>query len=211
MAKYSEGSDTTVKPIKPELFDKRVLNSEKWKPYIYEINFSGKKMRDLKAEGYLHAAYPFIDDINMELVKFEESSVGTTKPYRLAVVRCKLTLAFTIGDTTFEHKFTTTAYGDGDTREVKDPTALVRIVETRALKRAIARALDISRTAFDEAADVEEVGTPLQDSVSNKNPLARALDESRENIRKMQSGGSVTPADPNTITVQSNESGESDW
>ncbi len=199
-SRYGDSGDTTVRPIKPELFDKRVLSSEKWKPYIYEIPFSsGKRVKDLKAEGYLHAAYPFIKDIDMELVKYEESMVGgVAKPYRVAVVRCKLTLAFKIGDSTYENVFTVMAYGDGDSREVKDPTALVRIVETRALKRAIARALDISRTAFDESADVEEVGTPLPDgdNAVKKNPLAQALEESREKIRQQMEQPQASTANP---------------
>ena len=157
----SDGENTL--PVKPTLFDKKKLSTDEFKNYIYEIEFkkSGKKVRDMSAIGYIHAITPFLRGVNSEVLHF--GTVGDRK-IMSAVVKCTITVSFKTSahGTISMNDMQFSALADGDVTSVPSSDTLIRTVETRALKRAIARALDISKVDFnDEFIDEEETGTPL--------------------------------------------------
>jgi hypothetical protein len=154
MAKSKAGIDLPAPFIQP-LFDKSRLTKDEFKHYIYEIVFkkSAKTVRDMSLAGYIHAASPYIKGIESEVVHY--GTVGERK-IMCAVIKC--TVTFCCEDK--ELKFT--ALADGDVTNVPSSDTLIRTVETRALKRAIARALDLSKVDMNENfIDEEEIGTPL--------------------------------------------------
>ena len=184
-----------VLPIKPILFDKAKLGSKEYANYLYEIEFkkSAKKVRDMSLAGYVHAIHPYLKDVQSEVVHY--GFVGDRK-IMSAVVRSTITVSFkssTYGTgSTNEMKFT--ALADGDTTNVPSSDTLVRTVETRALKRAIARALDISKVDLnDEFVDEEEVGTPInrengnsEDDTPKKSSRKSPQDIAAEKCRKQE-------------------------
>jgi len=156
-------------PIKPLFFDKKKLSSEEYKNYIYEIEFkkSAKKVRDMSLAGYVHAIAPYLKSVNSEVVQF--GFIGEQKVLR-AVVKCTIVVSFRTDTLALDlaedfpcyNDLTFTALADGDVTNVPSSDTLVRTVETRALKRAIARALDISKVDLnDNFVDEEEIGTPI--------------------------------------------------
>jgi hypothetical protein len=156
-------------PIKPTLFDKSKLSTKEFANYLYEIEFkkSAKKVRDMSLAGYVHAIHPYLRDVQSEVIHY--GFVGDRK-IMSAVVRSTITVSYKTsamsGGSLNEMKFT--ALADGDTTNVPSSDTLVRTVETRALKRAIARALDISKVDLnDEFVDEEEVGTPISREHNN--------------------------------------------
>lgn len=177
-------SEDKVLPIKPVLFDKKKLMSSEYANYLYEIEFkkSGKTVRDMSLAGYIHAIHPYLKDVHSEVIHF--GFVGDRK-IMSAVVRSTITVTFKTssmtGGTLNEMKFT--ALADGDATNVPSSDTLVRTVETRALKRAIARALDISKVDMnDNFIDEEEIGTPL-----SKNGDADAPEEAPQKSIKRKS------------------------
>jgi len=212
---------TEVLPYKPKLFDPRVIASEEYKPYIYAIKFSGKEVKDISAEGYIHAISPYLEKLKSELVKLEYvPRTEKTSGYFYAVVKVTLYLKFK----TDEHSVSGTpievdAFGDGDSKEAKDPAALIRIVETRAIKRAVARALDLGKKDInlilnksEEDINEEETGTPIS---KEYNPGAATTDTGRSNLTKAisESRDRVKKALEEKKSAESGEqsSDEPDW
>ena len=156
--------DGEVLPIKPLLFDKKRLSTDEFKNYLYEISFkkSGLKVRDMSLAGYVHAIIPYLKSVNSEVIHY--GMVGDRKIVS-AVVRSTIVVSYRtsamsgcLNDMTFQ------ALADGDVTNVPSFDTLIRTVETRALKRAIARALDISKVDMNDnfvEGGEEEVGTPL--------------------------------------------------
>jgi len=107
---------------------------------------------------------------------------------------------------------TFSALADGDEREVEDGSALVRNVETRAFKRAIARALGISNVDLNNKNDgitpEEEVETPLNDeSIMNS---ARARREKFNEISEKNRSG-LTPGLKTTSAQNSYKPDDDDF
>lgn len=180
----------TVLPVKPPFFDKKKLGSDEFKNYIYEIEFkkSGKKVRDMSATGYIHAITPFLRGVDSEVVHF--GTVGDRK-IMSAVVKCTITVSFKTSahGTISMNDMQFSALADGDVTSVPSSDTLIRTVETRALKRAIARALDISKVDFnDEFVEEDEIGTPLNkyndDSDKSENTHKPAFKKTPQEIAK---------------------------
>jgi hypothetical protein len=181
--------DGEVLPIKPLLFDKANLSKPDFANYLYEIEFkkSGKKVRDMSLAGYIHAIAPYLKSVHSELLHY--GMVGDRKIVS-AVVRSTIVVSYRtsamsgcLNDMTFQ------ALADGDVTNVPSFDTLVRTVETRALKRAIARALDISKVDMNSNfVDEEEIGTPLNknDDYSDKSENAHkpAFRKSPQEIAK---------------------------
>ena len=173
-----------VIPIKPILFDKANLGKAEFKNYLYEIEFkkSGIKIRDMSLAGYVHAISPYLKGVESELLHY--GTVGDRK-IMAAVVKSTITVCFktsAMSGCLNDMKFA--ALADGDATNVPSSDTLIRTVETRALKRAIARALDISKVDMnDNFVDEEEIDTPLD---TPKPPSRRSpQDISSENQRKI--------------------------
>ncbi len=170
-------------PIKPILFDKTKLGSKEYANYLYEIEFkkSAKKVRDMSLAGYVHAIHPYLRDVQSEVIHY--GFVGDRK-IMSAVVRSTITVSYktsAMSGLLNDMKFT--ALADGDTTNVPSSDTLVRTVETRALKRAIARALDISKVDLnDEFIDEEEVGTPLSRNGEDDTPRETSRKKSPQDI-----------------------------
>lgn len=172
-----------VDPVMPTLFDVSKFLSAEYKPYIYERKYRNNTVKDLLAGGYLKAIHPYLKDVESELLHYGKLSEGSAER---AVVRVTITVAYSYtpsGAAVREMKFS--ALADGDAREVTDASALVRNVETRALKRAIARALGFSNVDLNAKNGAitreEEVETPLDSSVNMSS--AKARKEKFEDIR----------------------------
>jgi hypothetical protein len=154
------------------------------------MKFQQKDVKGLSAEGYVHAITPYLENLESDLIKIEfvprtEKSSG----YFYAVVKVTLHLRYMGEDRSITgRELVISALGDGDSREVKDPAALVRNCETRAIKRACARALDLAtkdiNKVLNQPADVEEdeVGTSLE---KEYNPQPRGSDMAAK-IRESQ-------------------------
>jgi ketosteroid isomerase-like protein len=219
-------SGEEVYPYKPKLFDTSKISSEEYKPYIYSIKFSGKEVKGLSAEGYVHAIQPYLEVLETDLVKLEYvPRTEKTSGYFYAVVRVTLHLKFKTDENEPDmdaHTVVVSAFGDGDSKEAKDPAALVRIVETRAMKRAVARALDLGAKDInrlinqkdDEDITEDETGTPIEREYSPGNKenagsgtgkLAQAIKESRDRVAKFQQDKDA-PAGRGNLAE-----GEPDW
>jgi hypothetical protein len=166
-----------VIPIKPILFDKKRLSTEEFKNYIYEIQFkkSGLKVRDMALSGFINAISPYLKSVNSEVIHY--GTVGDRKIVS-AVVRSTIVVSYrTSAMSGCLNDMTFTALADGDVTNVPSFDTLIRTVETRALKRAIARALNISKVDFNESfIDEEEMGT----SLSRKSPQDIASEKQRK-------------------------------
>ena len=166
-----------VIPIKPILFDKKRLSTEEFKNYIYEIQFkkSGLKVRDMALSGFINAISPYLKSVNSEVIHY--GTVGDRKIVS-AVVRSTIVVSYrTSAMSGCLNDMTFTALADGDVTNVPSFDTLIRTVETRALKRAIARALNISKVDFNESfIDEEEIGT----SLSRKSPQDIASEKQRK-------------------------------
>lgn len=183
--------DTDILPFSPILFDKSRLMAKEFEPYIYEIKFkkSGKTIKDMSLPGYMHAIQPYLKSVNSEMLHL--GYLGERKVVSCVVkstisVTYKTASSCTGGSLTNEMTFC--AMGDGDVTEVPSSDVLVRTVETRALKRAIARALDISKSDFNAGqfvVDVDEM--PREDSDEDVKPARRSPQSiAAENEQKMK-------------------------
>jgi hypothetical protein len=209
MAKMGE----TIYPYKPKLFDTSKISSEEYKPYIYSIKFSGKEVKGLSAEGYIHAIQPYLEVLETDLVKLEYvPRTEKTSGYFYAVVKVTLHLKFKTDPDEPDadaHPVVVSAFGDGDSKEAKDPAALVRIVETRAMKRAVARALDLGAKDINKIIDQgndeiteDETGTPIEKEYNpgskestGGGKLTQAIKESRDRVAKALAEKNATPED----------------
>lgn len=166
-----------ILPIKPIFFDKKRLSTEEFKNYIYEIQFkkSGLKVRDMALSGFINAISPYLKSVNSEVIHY--GTVGDRKIVS-AVVRSTIVVSYrTSAMSGCLNDMTFTALADGDVTNVPSFDTLIRTVETRALKRAIARALNISKVDFNESfIDEEEIGT----SLSRKSPQDIASEKQRK-------------------------------
>lgn len=124
--------------------------------FLYEMNFNGKIVTDLKFEGYIDALWKYLRGIETELLHYGRLDEGVAI---FCVVRARIRISID------GHVIEVTGLADGHSGEVSEDQ-LVRYVETRALKRAAARVANIGRIHFnDEEFDEEETGTPLRRSV----------------------------------------------
>jgi len=173
---YNTDSDKIL-PVKPIFFDKKRLSTEEFKNYIYEIQFkkSGLKVRDMALSGFINAISPYLKSVNSEVIHY--GTVGDRKIVS-AVVRSTIVVSYrTSAMSGCLNDMTFTALADGDVTNVPSFDTLIRTVETRALKRAIARALNISKVDFNESfIDEEEIGT----SLSRKSPQDIASEKQRK-------------------------------
>jgi len=162
-------SEEKILPIKPSLFDKAKLSTKEFANYLYELEFKKRKVRDMSLAGYVHAIHPYLRDVQSEVIHY--GYVGDRK-IMSAVIKCTITVSYktsAMSGLLNDMKFT--ALADGDTTNVPSSDTLVRTVETRALKRAIARALDISKVDLnDEFVDEEEIGTPMNGDSKDDTP-----------------------------------------
>jgi hypothetical protein len=215
------GSSTEDKilPFKPILFDKTKLTKKEFANYLYEIEFkkSGTKVRDMSLAGYIHAINPYLKDVQSEVIHY--GFVGDRK-ILCAVVKCTITVTYKsspmAGASINEMKFS--ALADGDATNVPSSDTLVRTVETRALKRAIARALDVSKVDLnDEFIDEEEIGTPMNGD-DNKEETPRTSSRkspqqiSAEKRRKQEEKEAQAEIDDENAIADTVANGkESDW
>lgn len=214
-------AEDKIYPYKPKLFDVNKISSEEYQRYIYTIKFAGKEVKGLSAEGYMHAIQPYLEELESNLVHFEHvPRTEKTSGYFIAVVKVTLRLKFKTSENSVSGTpVVVDAFGDGDSKEAKDPAALVRIVETRAIKRAVARALDLGAKDInkiinqkdDEDITEDETGTPIE---KEYNPgattpsagggnLTQAIRDSRDRVAKAL-------ADKNA-PQQGKADGEPDW
>ena len=120
--------------------------------FIYTMKFDGKPVRDLKAEGYYDAIWKYLRAMETEILYYGTHGSGQAI---FCVVRARVRVSIN------GHTIEATALADGHSGEVSDEQ-LVRHVETRALKRACARVVNIPRIHFnDEEFGEEETGTPI--------------------------------------------------
>lgn len=140
------------------VFDKTKLKMNEFLPFIGEISFAGKKRKVLVAAGYIHAARPYIQ--KMEIV------TAKTIPYN-DIVRAEVLVRVTLIDGTVWE-----AAGDADSADVKDEAALLRYAETRAINRALSRALNIN------FADLNDESEPVEDEAYTP------LDRDRSEVRR---------------------------
>lgn len=209
-------------PVKPILFDKKRLSTPEFKNYIYEIVFkkSGLKVRDMNLAGYIHAISPYLKGIQSEVVNY--GFVGEQRILRVTV-RSTITVSFKSSEhsTGVTNDMTFTALADGDVTNAPSSDTLVRTVETRALKRAIARALDISKADLNENfVEEDEIGTPLNmngidEAAEKENPHKKSpQDISREKERKISDANAEAELDEELDkAAQDPHSGstDSDW
>ena len=136
--------------------------------HIYTIHFkkTGKKVKDLTVAGYIDAAYGKLDDIKTTLVHYGAAPGYKNDALLFAVVKAEVV---------YDGKYYP-AYGDGmSPTDVGDPGMLVRYAETRALKRALQRALNLSKADFEDCEGGsgepdEEEGLPLQKNHGDPKP-----------------------------------------
>lgn len=189
-----KSGDEAIAPVKPTFFDKAKLPTDEFKNHIYLIEFkrSKKKVRDMALSGYIHAINPYLKSIESEVLHY---GVPQGRNALSAVVRCTITVSFktSVHGTPSVNDMKFSALGDGDITDVPSAGTLIRTVETRALKRAIARALDISKVDFNEEfVPEDEIGspmfvadesrgsdrlTPLQKALAGRNAAGEAADE----------------------------------
>ena len=198
--------ENDVLPFTPILFDKKRLGMKEFEPYMYEIKFkkSGKSVKDMSLAGYIHAISPYLKSINSEMLQLGyqgERKVSSCVVKCTIVVTYKTTSSCTGGALSNEMQFS--ALADGDVTAVPSSDVLVRTVETRALKRAIARALNISKSDFNEGfIEEEEYGTPMRrddDSDDEVKPATRKMKSpaeiAAENEQKMKDRETVAGGD----------------
>jgi len=107
--------------------------AEAMKRYGYKMDFKGRKVKDMRAIGYLWLAYKHgLNRIESKLLHYSHDG--------------KTTRAVCMVTVYFDDRFYS-AIADMDDRSVsvRSPDMVVRACETAALKRAIARALFIDR------------------------------------------------------------------
>lgn len=127
--------------------------AEAMRRYGYEMSFSGRKVKDMRAIGYLWLAHRHgLEGIESSLLYY-----NADKSIR-AVVSVTVILN--------GNKYTALADMDDRSVSVRSPDMVVRAAETAALKRAIARALFIDRDELQKysvggKAMEEEVETPV--------------------------------------------------
>lgn len=196
MIPMTKKSEDTPLPFRPKLFDPNVLKEKEWEPYIYTIKFGGKDVKGLSAEGYIHAVTPYLEELTpklVQLIKVERTE--KTSGYFYAVVEVTLHLRFRTDERSISgDKLVIGAMADGTSTEVNDPAALIRNVETRAVKRAVARALDLGTKDINRvlnqvaASDEDEVGTPLEKEYDpgkmRPATIATAVKESQNRVRE---------------------------
>lgn len=106
---------------------------EAMKRFGYVIRFKGREVKDLSATGYLWLAHQAgLKGIDSELLHY--SSDGKTTR---AVVKVTIYLN--------DERYTALADCDDRSISVRSPDMVVRVADTIAMKRAIARALCIDR------------------------------------------------------------------
>lgn len=185
-------SGNTVSQPPPRIsFDKARLRSDEFKPYIFSM---GKLGLDMVAAGYLHAIHPYLRSIEVvssrvwnavsDKTRVSERSteregagvegmssdilpgksvVVDNKTETETFLRAEVVVRLTLNDGTVWE-----GVGDADEFDVEDTGALLRFAETRAIKRSIARALDISKIDLNPersiTPDEEEAYTPLDKS-----------------------------------------------
>lgn len=208
--------DKTMLPVKPTLFDKRRLGNKEFANYIYEIAFkkSAKTVRDMNLAGYINAISPYLKSVNSELVHY--GYLGENRILR-AVVRSTITVSFKTSDhsTGVTNDMTFTALADGDSTNAPSSDTLVRTVETRALKRAIARALNISKADLNENfVEEDEIGTPLNmsgtDEVADREKSHRKSPQDIANERKRKEEEEENEAENEASGAPTSESPD-DW
>lgn len=158
------------------LFDKNRLKSDEFKKHIYERKYRQKRVKDMRASGYIYAINPYLKGIDSDILKWEDipgtgREIGGTrlKPARRVVIKVTVTAVF-LHSTEYSGSYqkndpqqiVVSAIATGVTTEFDDPEILERAVETRALKRAIARILAISTADLNDVdTEEEETETPV--------------------------------------------------
>jgi hypothetical protein len=123
------------------IFDKAVLLSEEFEPYLYTLEFKDTSVVDMRVGGYQKAIRPYQDG------GYEVEHIGTyvTGPTVYCQVKVKIRL---LSGVVFE------SLGDADNRGIPDSDTCLRTAESHAFKRAVCRALDISPIDFGNAKKV---------------------------------------------------------
>lgn len=137
------------------------------KKFIFKLKFKGRDgkntvVNDLSYPGYLDAVYPYMKSFHTEVVFY-----GPTRPEGTTIaciVRAQVEVDFGDGNKTF------TSYGEAMAPGDAPAPSIVRYAETRAKKRALATALNLSQYDFNAGEDVidEEYGTPLAEISEKK-------------------------------------------
>jgi hypothetical protein len=155
-------------PTLPEFFDKRRLESGEFDRYIYEIPFkkSGKTVRGMSVDGYVHAMHPYLKSIKSELLYY--GVAGEKRSILSCVVRATVTLSYRPNEDSDPVEITFEGLGDGDVQDVPTSGSLVRTVETRAINRALSRMSGISKSDLNnEFVGEEEYGTIAQTEIDD--------------------------------------------
>jgi hypothetical protein len=138
------------------------IDMSELKKFIYEMNFNGNKVKALDSEGYYHAAYPYLRELKADLVFGPGASVNNgTVTYCVAKA-----IAVIEVDGVLKTFSALGCCGSNESR-IK-PEHMADVAETRAMKRVLHRALDMSK--FDIREDVEAQYTGDGDSAPTKPP-----------------------------------------
>jgi hypothetical protein len=154
-------------PTLPNFFDKTRLNGGEFDKYIYEIKFkqSGKTVRGMALDGYIHMVHPYLKSIKSEMIHYGHT---TEKRPLSCVVKAIVTVSYRPNEDSDPIDITVEGLGDGDTTDVPTSGSLVRTVETRALNRAFARLLDTSKADLNnEFVGEEEYGSLVNQEVDD--------------------------------------------
>lgn len=153
--------------------------------FLYEMNFKGKVVLDLKAEGYIDAIWKYLRGLETEIIHYGRLDEGRSI---FCVVRARIRISMD------GHTIEATALADGHSGEVEEDQ-LVRHVETRAIKRAAARVGNLSRVHFNsEEFDEEESGTPIRREVYSSGSPRK--DAPTPAIASRRRGGSPEEPEP---------------
>ena len=115
------------------------IDMEEIKKYIYEMNFAGVKVKALDAEGYYHSAYPYIKSLTSDLL-FGPAPGVPNGSVMFCIARATAVITVDGEVKTFS------ALGCCGSNEGRVKAEyMADIAETRAMKRVLHRALDLSK------------------------------------------------------------------
>jgi hypothetical protein len=206
-------------------FDRSQLRGDEFRPYMYS---AGKLGFDMTAAGYLKAIHPFLRTVlvkearvwnvisdkaitNEQVTERAGDMVaqGGVAPVKMSssdikselqsYLRAEVVIHLILNDGSIWE-----SSGDADEFSVNDPSALLRIAETRAFKRAVARALNISMVDLNSGRMMseEEPFTPLDDHARRHSVSFSGKDQSVK---------PRLPSTPSTTVAPTNGSMLQDW
>jgi hypothetical protein len=135
----------------------------------YRIDFGGDVMHDLNREGHVYLARQH----GMIGLNSEVAASGTMDGIHHAAVEATLEV---VRDGDVE---TYTAIGGADTasQQVRDPEHVFSVAESRAVKRAVKRALGIRSAEADVSSDPAERSTSAPGGMDSDTPASEQFDD----------------------------------